>query len=142
MSNKTNNNSSELKAFLIELSQNLGNNGDMNSTRRILKTVLHSLRDSIERSESSDFISRLPEWLKKIYEENWVNEESVESIYSFGDFKKKVKEERDKWNYDEFGRNMPVERMTKAVFKTLDKYTLNGQEHTINSAIIIAYCIE
>lgn len=116
--------------FMKELSQNLGHPEDQNATARILRAVLHSIRDRIAISESLDFLSQLPMFLKAVYVEQWKYNEDVERINSIEGFKEKVKQEQAKWGEREFAWEISTEEIIKTVFNTLEKYTSPGQmEH-------------
>lgn len=113
--------------FMKELSENLGHPDDQNAAARILRAVLHSIRDRIAISESFDFLSQLPMFLKAVYVEQWKYNEDVERINSLEEFKEKVKQEQAKWGEREFAWETPTEELIKIVFNTLEKYTSPGQ---------------
>lgn len=134
--------SGEGKDFLSELGRNLGNAQDQSAVLRILTTVLHSFRESIAVTESKDFISRLPDFLKDIYEDQWDQDEKIERQNDVADLQEKVIEEQAKWSEGDFGKDIPSGKMIKTVFDTVEKYTTNGNDNIVNTALLIAYCIE
>lgn len=131
------------KEFMQELSIQLKTGNDQVATSRILRAVLHSLRKCITRSESLELMLRMPDWLKNIYQENWVYDDNTEDIvYHIGDFRKKVQEIQDEWEENDIGKKLKFETMKKGTFNTIHKFISNSQNDTINSAFIIAFCME
>lgn len=130
------------KEFMQELSIQLKTGDDQVATNRILRAVLHSLRECITRSESLELMLRMPDWLKNIYQENWVYDDSREIVYHIGDFRKKVLEIQDEWEEHDIGKKLKFETMKKGTFNTIHKFISNNQDDTINSAFIIGFCME
>lgn len=128
--------------FMLKLAKNLGNTTDKSANLRILKTVLHSLRDSIAKSESEEYLSRLSYFLQEIYKDGWSYSENEDREYDVGDFKDLVKQRQSTWPEGTFGKDIPTVKLIKKVLAALDDYTLKGEEDTVNTAILIAYCIE
>lgn len=73
--------------FLKELAVELGHPEEINRTAIILRSVLHLFRDRITISESFDFLSQLPMFLKGIYVENWKYSEKPLRIKNLTEFK-------------------------------------------------------
>jgi len=120
----------EGNTFMNELAQNLGHPEDRNAASRVLRAVLHSIRDRIAIGESLDFISQLPMFLKAVYVEQWKYNENVDRINSLEEFKEKVKQEQAKWGERQFAWENSTEEIIKTVFNTLEKYVTPGQmEH-------------
>ena len=61
----------EADKFVKSLAKDLGHPEDLEKTRRILKAVLHTLRDRITIQESFQLMAQLPTMLKALYVENW-----------------------------------------------------------------------
>lgn len=61
----------EAQKFVGSLAVDLGCTEDHDKARRILKTVLHTLRDRITIAESFQLIAQLPTLIKGMYVENW-----------------------------------------------------------------------
>ncbi|CAN5468787.1 hypothetical protein BH23BAC1_BH23BAC1_23280 [soil metagenome] len=116
-----------------ELAQNLGPPEDQDTTARILKAVMHSIRDRIAIGENLDFLSQLPMFLKGIYVEQWKYYDQVERIDSLEGFKNKVKREQEKYVEREFDWDISTEDIIKTVFNSLEQYVTAGQiEHLRN----------
>ncbi|HEU4717556.1 MAG TPA: DUF2267 domain-containing protein, partial [Bacteroidia bacterium] len=58
-------------SFLNDLSDVLGFPGEKQKAGRILKAVLHTMRDHIPVETSLHFLSQLPAFLKAAYVEEW-----------------------------------------------------------------------
>jgi uncharacterized protein (DUF2267 family) len=61
----------EAEQFVNHLAQDLGSSQDHDKARRILKAVLHTLRDRITIQESFQLMAQLPMLIKAMYVENW-----------------------------------------------------------------------
>jgi len=59
------------QAFLNELADRLGTPKDQDRAARILKTILHLLREQISVQESAQLIAQLPMFLKAVYVDGW-----------------------------------------------------------------------
>ncbi|MEP1097336.1 MAG: DUF2267 domain-containing protein [Cyclobacteriaceae bacterium] len=57
--------------FMKELSKELGCPDDLSKAGRILKAVLHALRNHLTMEESVQLLAQLPMFLKAVYVENW-----------------------------------------------------------------------
>ncbi len=61
----------EAQRFVEMLAQDLGCPNDHDKARRVLKAVLHTVRDRILISESFQLMAQLPTILKGIFVEDW-----------------------------------------------------------------------
>ena len=77
----------EADHFVKDLAVDLGHPDDPDKSRRILKAVLHTIRDRISIQESFQLMAQLPMLLKGLYVENWkymerpLNYRSGQSLY-------------------------------------------------------------
>jgi uncharacterized protein (DUF2267 family) len=66
---------------LVEtLALDLGNPQDIDKAKRLLKAVLHTIRDRIIIAESFQLMAQLPTLIKGIYVENWKYSEKPENF--------------------------------------------------------------
>jgi uncharacterized protein (DUF2267 family) len=63
--------SDEAQKFVELLAVDLGCPQDIDKTKRILKAVLHTIRDRIIIAESFQLLAQLPMLIKGLYVENW-----------------------------------------------------------------------
>ncbi|MGI9542924.1 MAG: DUF2267 domain-containing protein [Cyclobacteriaceae bacterium] len=61
----------EAQQFVEELAEALGHPQNTDKTLRVLKAVLHTIRDRIIIQESFQFMAQLPTFLKALYVDNW-----------------------------------------------------------------------
>ena len=61
----------EADKFVKQLAADLGHEEDLDKTRRILKSVLHTLGDRMSIQESFQLMAQLPTLLKGLVVENW-----------------------------------------------------------------------
>ncbi len=71
MAQNFNNYAREAQKFVENLAVDLGSPEDINKAKRILKAVLHTIRDRIIIAESFQLMAQLPTIIKGIYAENW-----------------------------------------------------------------------
>jgi len=57
--------------FIDEVAAELGIHGDRDRATRILRVVLHTLRERLTPSESMDLLSQLPLFVKGLYVDGW-----------------------------------------------------------------------
>lgn len=116
--------------FMKELSAELGYEEEPQKSARILKSVLHTLRDHLTLEESLQLLSQLPMFLKGIYVDGWTNHK-----------KKKVKDldefiyevwEKDGMTADiDFGDGQETLADAIIVFLLLRKYVSEGEMNDI-----------
>lgn len=113
--------------FLNELARELGHPEERDAASRILRAVLHNLRDRIEIAESFNLLSQLPMFLKAVYVEQWRYHEKPQRIKSMEAFKEEVKKEQAGLGEREFGWDISTEDIIKTVIHCLGKYVTPGQ---------------
>ncbi len=113
--------------FLKDLAEELGHPDEVNRTAIVLRSILHVFRDRITISESFDFMSQLPMFLKAVYVENWKYQEKPERIKTVEEFKERVKEEQAKYGEQEFDWKIHTDEIIKRVFKVIGKYVSEGE---------------
>ena len=94
---------------------------------RILRTVLHAMRNRLSIDESIQVISQLPMALKSVYVDQWDPRHSFHRIHHLNEFIDEVR----KYDTDDaaigFGNDESVKLAVKAVFRTLN-YHLSVSE--------------
>lgn len=121
--------------FLHELATEIGHPEDLDKTMILLRSTLHTLRDSISIEESFHVIAQLPLVLKGIYTEHWKYSETPNRHTSMEQFKDSIKKEQELHGETEFNWS---EGTDKLVIKTLEalnkKYLSKGQlEHVFDN---------
>lgn len=120
------------RQFILELQREM-DAVDEGQAGRVLKAVLHTLRESLLPQESLDLVSQLPMYIKAIYVDGWKIAESPVRIHNTREFIDKVV------GYDpspnayirDFGESADEQVETvKAVFRVLKRHVSEGQyEH-------------
>ena len=94
---------------------------------RILRSVLHVLRNHISIDESFQVLSQLPMALKGVYVDQWNPSEEYHRIHKLEEFFDEVrKEDKGLAGYD-FGNNQKAKEAVSAVFKALTYYLSEGE---------------
>lgn len=119
----------EANEFVKELSNELGHPEEHTQTIRLLRAVMHTIRDRIQMGESLDLISPLPMMLKALYVEQWKYHEKPPLNYKdMEGFKEAVKQEQARIGEQSFDWPEPTEELIKKVLGALRKhYISEGQ---------------
>ncbi len=94
---------------------------------RILKAVLHVLRDHVSINESMQIMSQLPVAVKGIYVEQWHIDATVKKLHTQHDFLNEVCHYDKGTVLEDFENYEAVEKSVKAVFRTLNYYLSEGE---------------
>ena len=125
----------EANLFINDLADKLGHPDERGRSGILLRSVLHSLRDTITISESFNLISQLPMFLKGLYVDNWKYAEKPERIKSVEEFKNKVKEKQDEYGEQEFDWEKSTEDLIRQVLEHLSQYITEGEAEDIISQL-------
>lgn len=118
----------EANEFVKDLSAELGHPDDQTQTIRLLRAVLHTVRDRITISESMDLLSQLPMMLKALYVEQWKYHEKPPLDYDdMAGLKEAVKQEQERMGEQKFDWPESTEDLIKIVLSALRKYLTSGQ---------------
>jgi uncharacterized protein (DUF2267 family) len=113
--------------FVKEVAIELDAPWDAAKGGRILRAVLHALRDRIPPRESLQLISQLPMLIKAIYVDGWQMKDDARQLRHLGDFIEAVREAGGKATIDNFVTDYDVERAIHAVFKVLKNHVSEGE---------------
>lgn len=118
----------EANTYVKELSYELGHENEHEQTVRLLRGVLHTIRDRITIAESLDLLSQLPMMLKALYVEQWKYHEKPPLRFDdIEGFTEAVKNEQARLGERKFDWDEPTEDLVKIVFTSLRKYITDGQ---------------
>lgn len=119
----------EANTYVKELASELGHENEPEKTIRLLRAVLHTLRDRITVSESLDLISQLPMVLKALYVEQWKYHEKPPLNYKdIEGFAQAVKKEQERLGEQAFDWEESTEDLAKVVLSSLrEHYLTDGQ---------------
>lgn len=114
--------------FLKELAEEIGVPGDKERAGRVLRTVLHVLRNRLTLEESFDLISQLPMCIKAIYVDGWKPSPMPDkTIKSVDDFIHSVLEEDRRSAGRDFGNEEHAKQIIKAVFRVIKRHVSDGE---------------
>jgi uncharacterized protein (DUF2267 family) len=116
--------------FIKELAGDLGHPNEIGRTGIVLRAVLHTLRDSITVSESLDFLSQLPMFLKAVYVDNWKFKEKPVRLKNIEDFTRAIEADQKQLGEQEFSWDKSTEEIAHIVLAKLVDHISEGQlEH-------------
>jgi len=94
---------------------------------RILRAVLHAVRNHLGIDESLQVISQLPMALKAVYVDGWNPSRSFRRIHHLAEFLDEIRnEDSNQAGYD-FGNNQRAQEAVRAVFRTLNYFLSKGE---------------
>lgn len=118
----------EANAYIKALAEELGHPEDTRQTIRLVRSVLHCIRERISISESLDLLSQLPMMLKALYVEQWVYHEKPPLQYNdLEGLAEAVEAEQARLGERSFDWPEPTEDLVKIVAASLRQYLTDGQ---------------
>lgn len=119
---------SETNTYVKGLAEELGHPEEITQTIRLLRAVLHSIRDRIDMGESLDLLSQLPMILKALYVEQWKYHEKPPLRYKdMEGLAEAVKKEQERIGEQSFDWPEPTEELVKKVVSSLRQFMTDGQ---------------
>ncbi|MEK6480633.1 DUF2267 domain-containing protein [Catalinimonas sp. 4WD22] len=118
---------SEANKFLTELAIELQAPDNVRKAERILKAVLHTLRDRLGIQESFQFMAQLPLFLKGMYVTEWKYGKAPSEIKHLQEFIDAVKSKNRTTGEEDFGDHDHSIFLIKKVFKALGHYISPGE---------------
>jgi uncharacterized protein (DUF2267 family) len=109
----------QAQQWVNELTQDLGWNEQ--NTYRLLKSVLHTLRDWLSPEEMADLSAQLPTLIRGIYFEGWKPDTPMWERKKKSDFVICV---RNSFGYEP---DVDIDQAIKAVFRVLDRHISHGE---------------
>ena len=116
----------EANRFVHEISQELGIPGDTENAKRIMTSVLHTLREIISPEESMHLISQLPMMIKAVYINGW-HLERRNRIRNLNDFVECLLLQNPTTAGHDFGNDAVAVEKTRAVLKVLKRHVAEGE---------------
>jgi uncharacterized protein (DUF2267 family) len=122
----------EANKFVREIAQELSNPEDTNHAYRIMKSVLHTLREVLSPEESLHLMSQLPLVIKGVYVDGW-HISPKNRIRSMQDFLTYLISQNAPAAARDFGDDETAKHHTKCVFNVLKKHVAMGEiQHVID----------
>lgn len=119
----------EGNTFLNELAEKLGHTSeqDRDQVGRILRAVMHTLRDCLNNEENLHVIAQLPMALKAVYVDQWKNRETPLRPESMEEFEDIVKSYQTKYGEQNFDWKLGTDEITKNTLLCLRQYISTGE---------------
>ncbi|MBK6930966.1 MAG: DUF2267 domain-containing protein [Saprospirales bacterium] len=121
--------------FVREVARELGVGSDLPKAGRILRAVLHTLRNRLTASESLQLIAQLPMLIKAVYVDGWHISAEARTLRHLGDFIEAVREEGGRGALPDFVTDYEVEQAIRAVFHVLRQHVSAGEISDILSTL-------
>ncbi|WP_026260349.1 DUF2267 domain-containing protein [Segetibacter koreensis] len=98
---------------------------------RILRAVLHALRNRLTVEESLQLLSQLPMALKSVYVDGWSPSNSFTRIKHLKDFLDEIRMEDGKTASYDFGNDETAMQALKAVLRTLHYFVSESETNNM-----------
>jgi len=102
---------------------------------RIVRSVLHALRNRLSHEESFQLIAQLPMALKAVYVDGWKHSDSYLRIRRPEEFLDEIRKEDDGMAGYDFGNNQRAALATAAVFNVLFETISDGEAKSLLSTL-------
>lgn len=112
--------------FLKELSQRLGDD-NRDRSARILRSVLHLLRDQIPVEESVQFMAQLPMFLKAVYVDGWKLNNRQRKVKDYDAFINEIRYPDTRKIYTDFDSNAQCEHAVQIVLTLIQEKVSEGE---------------
>jgi uncharacterized protein (DUF2267 family) len=117
--------------FLHHLATRLGNEENRERAGRILRCVLHVLRDRLSVEESLQLIAQLPLVIKGFYVEGWSPARKHARIKTIQEFAEEVMRADGTSTWRDFSGVSDATEGIEAVIKTIADYVSAGELHHV-----------
>jgi uncharacterized protein (DUF2267 family) len=117
----------EGEQFVRAVATEMGVPWDTIKAVRILRAVLHALRNRLTVATSLQLISQLPMLIKAIYVDGWRSTGSANPVRHLGDFIELVREEGGVGLSNDFVTDYEVTQAIRAVFSVLKQHVSEGE---------------
>ena len=121
--------------FLKDLSKELGYPEDINRAGRVLKTILHALRNQLTTEESVQLLAQLPLFLKGIYVENWTLHKNAKKPKNFDELYHEIRKIDKLAALYDFKTDDDIDNAIAVVFMSLRKYVSLGELEDIKAIL-------
>jgi len=122
----------ESNRFLKEIAAELGNEQDTDGAYRVMRSVLHTLREMLSPEESLHLLAQLPLGIKGIYVDGW-HLGTRDRIRSMSEFLTCVRAQDERSAGRDFGDDETAKHHVKSVLNVLKRHVTVGEiQHVID----------
>ena len=122
-------------SFMKELAKELGYPDDKSKAGRVLKAILHALRNHVSVEESVQLLAQLPMFLKAVYVENWTLRKEPKRVKHLSEFFEEIRKYDGKTANIDFTTDEDMERDISVVFIVLRRYISLGELEDIKAML-------
>lgn len=115
--------------ILNKLADTLGVPGE--KAFRVLRSVLHALRNHLNIDESLQLLAQLPMALKAVYVDQWQPDGKVPRIRHLKNFLDEVRKYDHELAGMDFGNDRSARTIVAKVFKVMSSYVSEGEMHDL-----------
>lgn len=122
--------------FLKDFAQELGYPDDRPRAARVLRSLLHTLRDLMTPEENVELLSQFPMFLKAAYVDGWSLRGSKKPrIRTMDDFIKEVRRRDGSASEHDFETDNDVDKAATVLFLVLRRYVSLGELEDIKAVL-------
>ena len=121
--------------FMKDLSKELGYPEDTKRAGRVLKSILHALRNQLTVEESVQLLSQLPLFLKGVYVESWTLHKTAKKPKNFDEFYHEIRKIDKQANLYDFKTDDDIDNAISVVFMSLRRYVSLGELEDIKAIL-------
>lgn len=121
--------------FVHRLAIRLGNEKDRERAGRVLRCVLHALRNHLSFEESFQLMAQLPMAIKAIYVDGWSPSRQHAKIKTISELAEEVRKEDGLSTENDFPGVSDAMDAIEAVIRTMADYVSSGELHDIVSIL-------
>lgn len=115
------------EVFVKELAVRLGSPEDRDRAARVLRNILHLLRDQITPQESVQLLAQLPMFLKAVYVDGWKFNNKHNKIKDYDEFVSEVRYPKARKIYTDFMSKEEAEAAIYIVFDMIEEKVSPGE---------------
>jgi len=117
--------------FVNKVAVRLGDSENRDRAARVIRSVLHALRNRLTVEESLQMLSQLPMAIKSVYVESWKLRSHTPRIKTIDDLCEEVMKEDGAAAWRDFSSMEEAREAIEAVMKTLADYVTAGELHDV-----------
>jgi len=121
--------------FVKELAQELGYPEDVAKAGRVMRSVLHAIRNRLTNEESVQMLAQLPMFLKAVYVEKWTLKRDPLRINNLKDFYSEIRKISNHTANHDFSTDKEIEQALFVVLSSLKKFISPGQLEDMQSVL-------
>lgn len=127
--------SQKANEFVKEVAAELGNPEDTGHAGRVIRSVFHSVRETITPEESMHLIAQLPMYIKAVYVDNWKISGKQGKVRSPEEFLSELRQKAGRTAERDFGNDEMAMQKVEALFNVLKRHVSAGEIEDIKAQL-------